>query len=48
MKVCLQDDEKRKDPHLFHDPHPQRKVGRFDWLIEVTKSDMSANTDFVG
>ena len=23
----LQNDEKRKDPHLFHDPHPQRKVG---------------------
>jgi len=26
------DDEKRKDPHLFHDPHPQRKVAMFsDW-----------------
>ena len=26
--VDYKDDYKRKDPHLFHDPHPQRKVGR--------------------
>jgi hypothetical protein len=25
--VDYKDDYKRKDPHLFHDPHPQRKVG---------------------
>ena len=26
--VDYKDDYKRKDPHLFHDPHPQRKVGK--------------------
>ena len=46
--MYLQDDEKRKDPHLFHDPHPQRKVGRFDCLIEATKSDRDARADYVG
>ena len=25
--VDYKGDYKRKDPHLFHDPHPQRKVG---------------------
>ena len=41
--VDYKDDYKRKDPHLFHDPHPQRKVGKrrinpnthtdFDYLL---------------
>ena len=26
--VDYKEDYKRKDPHLFHDPHPQRKVGK--------------------
>jgi hypothetical protein len=26
--VDYKDDYKRKDPHLFHDLHPQRKVGK--------------------
>ena len=26
--VDYKDDYKRKDPHLFHDPHPHRKVGK--------------------
>ena len=31
----FQDDEKRKDPHLFHDPHPQRKVGMLNDLFSA-------------
>ena len=33
--VDYKDDYKRKDPHLFHDPHPQRKVGK-RWKIRIS------------
>ena len=34
--VDYKEDYKRKDPSLFHDPHPQRKIGKN--LIKLKES----------
>ena len=43
--VDYKDDYKRKDPHLFHDPHPQRKIGR---NLKYQKANKTSNYLFSG